>query len=113
MNVVTLKDTRILDVIGNTLLQVFPSVYIVRVSNGLNYFLYATKKKTTLNEVKTAILNKIESISSIQTISRDDKLTIQVLFSYISTKLQEVHSTNDIYFTDDHCPIEHVVGLYP
>ena len=110
INVVAISDTHIVDIIGNTMLQVFPAVYKVEASTS-NYILFATQEEHTLDEIKTSILNKPGNISFSPSVQRDDALTLKIVFSEVYTGIEEVFPTEDMFFTDDHVPIEQIVGM--
>jgi spermidine synthase len=110
INVATGSGTRTTDIIGNTLLQVFQKVY--NVQYGYNHILFATGEKHTLDEIKTAILDKRDAIPFSSSCLEDDKLTLKIVFTEVYGRLEECYLTDDIVFTDDCVPIEQIIGLF-
>lgn len=111
INVAARFETKILETLGNTILQVFPTVYLVKVPNSFNYILYATKTQSDLNTIKANIMKKRDNIPFSPLCTKDDKLTLKSVFTESALTIQEFHTTNKTYFTDDYAPVEEIIGF--
>ena len=111
INVAAGHGTKILEILGSTLLQVFPKVYVVKVPNSYNYILFAEKTQRNLNNIKEKIMEKRDTIPfSIQCL-KEDRLTLKSVFTEAALTIEEFHTTSGIYFTDDYAPIEEIIGF--
>ena len=104
INLVTyVGEDRINEIIGNTILQVFPKVYTAK---GM---LFVTKTEKPINEIKSLIIDKRDNLLFPNYISDQDKITLKKIFTDYHDELVEMKETNDFYFTDDFAPIEHII----
>jgi len=111
INIAKLTNSNILDIISNTLLQVFPKVYKVNVPSSNNYLLFATTEKNSLDNIKTSILDTRDKIPFSASCSKNDALTLKIVFTEAYTRIDECYPTNHGILTDDHNPIEQLYGL--
>ena len=96
-------ENRITDIIGNTLLQVFPKAYI---AEGM---LFATKTEFTIDEIKDLITDKRDNLKFPSICSEEDKTALKNIFTAFHDEILEIRESKDIYFTDDFSPIEYIL----
>lgn len=95
----TASDTRLVDALANTMLQVFPNVYVIDVPTMLNSMVIGTNQPTQLQ-------NFAQNAAGV-----NQPLLKQIFQSSIEHgNIREVHPTpSAVVFTDDRAPVEEVV----
>ncbi len=97
---------------GNTVSQVFPSVYIFKPSFSENYLLFATNQKTYIEEIKQSILNARENIPFSDSVSSNEKIELKLIFTDVYYNIEEYKASDEfMFFTDDKAPIENIIGM--
>ncbi|HEC95181.1 MAG TPA: hypothetical protein ENI45_04355 [Thermoplasmatales archaeon] len=111
VNVATNFRTRIVELVGNTLLQVYPKVYTVEIPNSFNHILFATRNNLRLSDLKTQILHQRDTIPFSSFCLKDDELTLKTVFTEAAMIIEEFQQTNNVFFTDDLAPVEQIIGV--
>lgn len=95
----TPHDRRLEQAIGNTMLQVFPSLYTVEVPDSLNTILIGTPQPT-------AVDNLVQNLNGL------DRAQYPILGQVLQDTLEGLRETQtlDLVFTDDRAPVETIVN---
>ena len=112
INVLNIPGTKIVESIGNTLSQVFPTVCMTTRDHFSNYLFFAMNEDHTLDELKNQIVKKRDSLVFPDFVSNEDALTLKNVFTTGYDNLIEFSQTDCPILTDDKAPIDQIIGMY-
>ena len=91
-----LDDRRLIDALGSTILEVFPSIHVMDLPDSFNSILFATKTPTNMNNL------------AINFQQLDTQKSHPLLLETLKITLENLHTPpqKSLVFTDDKAPIE-------
>jgi len=108
---VVAKENDFIDYLANTILQVFPNVYTLKIPNTQNYLLFGSLNDFMLEDLKKLILDSRDKIQFSPNCLEEDKLSLKIAFTETYTNIRDFSSKNNLFFTDDNAPVEHIYGI--
>ena len=110
INLVSFQNTDLLDIIGNTISQVFSNIFYIQIGSS-NYNILVTDLDITEEEVKDLILNKRDNLDFPPSVLKDDSLNLKLVFTEAYNNLEQFNPTGNQILTDDKSPIEQITGM--
>jgi spermidine synthase len=109
------SDNRLRDVIGNTILEVFPEVYLIPVGKNIlevsNWLLIAPKNSMDLNQIKANFSRSKNAVDSMNITPSSDVQKYKDMLDNSSIRISRFLPKEDMVFTDDKAPIEIMRGI--
>lgn len=116
INIAVLPESdQVKNVIGNTLLEVFPEVYAIPVGENIleikNWLLIAPKNSMNLNQIKANFSRTGNSADLLNITPSSDIQKYKDMLETSSVRISRFSRSEDIIFTDDITPIEIMRGM--